>query len=114
MRITVTSILFFMLMQPSLIVMANNECMSPLNYGLAEASNGIERFRALEKCHKDAVAKNVAISYAGIESLDIEVPAGAASIPLPDEVDFAGVQMNVLNTQKNFLLFVSTNSATPI
>lgn len=88
--------------------------LSPLSYGLFEASTGIERFKVLERCHKDALAKNAAISYVGIESLDIEIPAGASSIPLPDEVDFAGVQMNVLNTQKNFVLFVSTNSATPI
>lgn len=88
--------------------------LSPLSFGLAEAKTGVERYKVLERCHKDAVKKNAPISYSGIESLDIEIPAGAASIPLPDEVDFAGVQMNVLNTQKNFVLFVSTNSATPI
>lgn len=88
--------------------------LSPLSYGLSEASTDIERFRALERCHKDAIKKNVPISYTGIESLDIEVPAGAVSIPLPDEVDFAGVQMNVLNTQKDISLFARTESSSPI
>lgn len=88
--------------------------LSPLSYGLSEASTDIERFRALERCHKDAVAKNVAISYTGIGSLDIEIPAGAVSIPLPDEVDFAGVQLKVLNTQKNFTLFAKSAILTPV
>ena len=33
-----------------------------------------------------------------------------ASIPLPDEVNFAGVQLKVLNTQKNFTLFAKSSA----
>lgn len=84
--------------------------MSPLQYGILEASNGMQRYECLLACHKDAVKKNVAISYAGIESLEIEIPANAEPIPLPDKVVFSGVQINVLNTQKDMALFVKTNS----
>lgn len=88
--------------------------ISPQSYGLSEATTGIERFKVLERCHKDAVKKNAPISYSGIKSLDIEIPSDAASIPLPDNVFFAGVQLNVLNTQKNMTLFTRTNSAIQI
>lgn len=88
--------------------------LSPLSYGLSEATTGIERFKVLEKCHKDAVAKNAAISYAGIKTLDIEIPAEPKSIPLPNEVDFAGVQINVLNIQKDISLFARVDNPSPI
>ncbi|MCQ2306422.1 MAG: hypothetical protein MJ000_02515 [Bacteroidales bacterium] len=108
-------VLFTMLLLPFPVsAIACSKPISPLDYGLSEAKTGVERYKALENCHKDAVKKNANISYWGIKSLDIEIPADAASIPLPDEVDFAGVQLNVLNTQKNFVLFVSTKDATPV
>ena len=105
------SILFFPI---SASAKTHIEIVSPMDYGLAEAATGIERYKALEKCHKDAVAKNAAISYAGIKKLDIEIPAKPKSIPLPNEVDFAGVQINVLNTQKDISLFARTENPSPI
>lgn len=108
-------VMFTMLLLPFRVsAITCSKPISPLDYGLSEAKTGVEKYKVLERCHKDAVAKNVAISYAGIKTLDIEIPAKPKSIPLPDEVDFAGVQLSVLNTQKNFVLFVSTNSDTPI
>ena len=116
MKIRPIILLLFALVQLSLNAVAKGNVtpLSPLSYGLSEATTGIERFRALERCHKDAVKKNASISYSGIESLDIEIPADAASIPLPDEVDFAGVQLKVLNIRKNFTLFLKSASATPV
>lgn len=84
--------------------------ISPLDYDLSNAKNGVERYGCILACHKEAVKKNVAISYADIQSLDIEIPANAESIPLPDKVDFAGVQINVLNTQKKTTLFTKTSN----
>lgn len=87
--------------------------ISPRQYGVLEASNGVQRYACVLACHKDAVRKNAAISYEGIKSLDIEIPANAEPIPLPDKVNFAGVQLNVLNTQKNVALFTrKTNAST--
>lgn len=108
-------VLFTMLLLPFPVsAITCSKPISPLDYGLSEAKTGVERYKALERCHKDAVAKNAAISYAGIKALDIEIPAKAKSIPLPDEVDFAGVQINVLNTQKEINLFAKTESPSPV
>lgn len=107
-------VLFAMFLTFPVSSIACGKPISPLSYGLSEAKTGVERYKALERCHKDAVAKNAAISYAGIKALDIEIPAKAKSIPLPDEVDFAGVQINVLNTQKTISLFARTESPSPV
>lgn len=108
-------VLFALMVSPlSASAAGDGECVSPLDYDIMAADDGIERFRALERCHKDAVKKNAPISYAGIKTLDIEIPAGAESIPLPDEVDFAGVRINVLNTQKDINLFVKMGSSSPV
>ena len=90
------------------------ETINPSSYGVLSAKSGIERYNCLLACHRDAVKKNFAISYAGINKLDIEIPANAESIPLPNEVDFAGVNLNVLNTQKNTFLFVSNESTSNV
>lgn len=105
-----------------LIALLMFECMqvcaqtviSPLDYQLSEAKNGTDRYKCLLICHKDAIKRNASISYAGIKSLDIEIPKDAESIPLPNKVDFAGVQINVLNTQRNIALFSRTTSAMSI
>lgn len=104
-----------MLFVPMLSMARNTaKYISPLDYGLSKAASGVERYKILDRCHKDAVAKNAAISYAGIKTLDIEVPAKPKSIPLPDIIDFAGVQINVLNTQKDISLFARTENPSPI
>lgn len=84
-----------------------HETINPSAYGILEAKTGVDRYRCLLACHQDAIKKNVSISYAGINKLDIEIPSDAVSIPLPNEVDFAGIQLNVVNNQKSIFLFVS-------
>lgn len=79
-----------------------------------EASNGTQRYMCLLACHKEAIKKNAMISYRGVKSLDLEIPVNAESIPLPEIVDFAGVQINVLNTQRNIVLFTRTANTNPI
>lgn len=88
--------------------------INPLNFGLGDAKNGIERYYCILKCHKDAIEKDASISYNGIKAIDIEIPENAESIPLPYEVDFAGVHLNVLNRQKRIALFTRLGKTIPI
>ena len=113
-RIIIVYLLLHLLPSTEFFAYCKGECLSPLSYSILDATSGVERYRALERCHRDAVKRNAPISYAGIKTLDIEIPAGAESIPLPDEVDFAGVQLNVLNTQRGFVLFTSTKGSSPV
>lgn len=78
---------------------------NPIEYGIKEAKTGVERYGLLMKCHNEAVKSNAKISYNGIDSLFIEVPNNAESIPLSDYVDFANIKLVVLNNQKDIPLF---------
>lgn len=69
--------------------------LSPKDYGLLSAKNGEERYIALKKCHEDAVKKNVGVSYAGIDTIEISIPNRANCIPLPRYTDFSGVTLIV-------------------
>lgn len=73
------------------------------------AASGTETFYALKKCHEEAVRLGKDISYAGIDSLFIEIPADAESIPLPAHTDFAGAIITVKNTTKKLFLFSRSN-----
>lgn len=79
--------------------------LSPKDYGLLSAKNGEERYIALKKCHEDAVKKNVGVSYAGIDTIEITIPNRANSIPLPIYTDFSGVTLIVTNHYKYFWLY---------
>lgn len=79
--------------------------INPRGYGIQRAKTGIERYEILMKCHKDAVKKGYSISYRGINQIELEIPRGAESIPLPDETDFCGVKLYVKNNSQNMFLF---------
>lgn len=79
--------------------------INPLDYGLREAHNGIERYKVLLKCHKDAISKGLGINYTGIDTIRLEIPTKSQSIPMPNVVDFAGVTIVILNNAKNQFLF---------
>jgi len=79
--------------------------VTPLQYGLREAQNDIERYEVLLRCHKDAVLNGYSISYKGIDSIRIELPRNYSSIPLTNNVDFSGVTIKVENKQKDGFLF---------
>ena len=53
----------------------------PLDYGLAQAKTGIERYRILLTTHKLALEKGLTVDYTGIKELDIEIPIDGCSIP---------------------------------
>lgn len=79
--------------------------ISPNEYGLSMAKTDIERFYVLERTHKAAVANSTNVSYYGIESIDIEIPSNASSIPIGENTDFCGVTINVRNNTKDIRLF---------
>lgn len=95
-------------------VLAFGEPLNPLNYGLLDAKTGLERFRVLEACHKEAVRKGADVSYSGISSIEIEIPGDAKSLPLTRSTDFCGVKLSVLNKTKDIALFAMANSKTEI
>lgn len=82
------------------------EPLNPLTYGLRDAKDGKERYEVLYACHKDAYDYRRAISYAGIDTIDLEIPDGAKTMPLTYNTDFAGVVINVRNdSDKDITLF---------
>ncbi len=97
--LTLLSILLFLHSS----VFARN--LSPVDFGLIEAKSGIERYNVLMAVHQEAVRTGQGVSYAGIGKISIEVPSSPKSIPLSSFTDFAGVELEVLNQQKNFHLF---------
>lgn len=88
--------------------------VSPLDYGLLNANNGEERFRALKRCHEDAIKKNVGVSYAGIDTIYVTIPNRANSIPLSHYTDFAGATIVVTNDYKYFWLYSIKSKTTKI
>lgn len=79
--------------------------ISPLDYGLAKARTGEERYKVLYETHTRALSSGLCVSYEGITSIDLVVPQGAKSIPLTSENDFSNVVFNVLNNQVDLFLF---------
>ena len=92
----------------------NMRSISPIEYGLNKARLGEERFQVLYKTHTAAISSGAVVSYKGIKSIDVVIPKDAKSIPLTTVNDFAGVEFNVKNTQKDFYLFTYAAKATPI
>ena len=102
-----------MLLSSIIQVFAQN-VVNPLDYGLMDAKTGIERYEALLKCHKDAVKKSAKVTYAGIGSIDLEIPEKFSSIPLTRETDFAGCTLRVLNNRKTVYLYSLRQTPKPI
>lgn len=109
MRSYIICFLLFILSSPVL-----GRYISPLEYGLKSAKNGVETYYVLLKTHEAAVSQRCNITYKGIEKLEIEIPTNAVSIPLPQIVDFHGVKMIVKNNSKFFPLFSLSQTNKPI
>lgn len=89
---------------------AMSDTINPLNMGLNDAKTNEERYYVLYNTHKKATDENKAISYQGIDSINIEIPTGAKPIPLGQLTDFAGVRMKVLNNSDDVFLFQIDNT----
>lgn len=81
--------------------------ISPYDYGLSDAKNGVERYNVLLKTHQYAVQHGIDVSYKGIRRIEIEIPKNAVRIPLTDNNDFSGCEFVITNKQKTVYLFES-------
>ena len=88
--------------------------LSPLNYGLREASGGMGRYYALYNAHRDALYRGLEVSYEGIDTLEIELPPNWKSIPLGPHTDFGGLVLYVTNHVRHGVLFSLSATAHPI
>lgn len=89
----------------ALLCYSQKRSLSPLDFGLLSAKSGIDRFKLLQKCHQEAIERKMEVSYKGIDTLNIEIPHNASSIPLSSFTDFTGTVINVVNQSKNIYLF---------
>ena len=83
--------------------------ISPFDYGLREAASDTDRYWALYNAHAEALARNLPVSYEGIDTLEIELPADFKSIPLGPHTDFGGLVLYVTNHARHGSLFSMTN-----
>lgn len=88
--------------------------LSPLDYGLREATNGTERWNALYKAHADAIARGMEVSYEGIDTLYIELPSDFKPIPLGRHTDFRGLVLYVTNHVAHGSLFNMVSPSKPV
>lgn len=95
----------------SIDVNAGNKDVSPLDFGLLQAKNGAERYNCLYQTHCVAIAAGVNVSYRGIDSLEIEIPKNAKSIPLTVNNDFCGMVLTVTNNSKTHFVFEMVQEA---
>ena len=93
---------------------ASRRNVSPLDFGLLEAKNGVERYDVLLRTHQAAVQRGVNVSYKGINKIEIEIPKNATRIPLTDNNDFGGCEFVITNQQNTVYLFESLASTKPI
>lgn len=106
----VFSILYFVVCTSCSTVLfsGRKQDLSPLNFGLAKARNGVERYNVLYETHKAAIAAGVNVDYTGIKKISIEIPQSFTPIPLSQYNDFKGCTIEVLNKSKNAWLFTSS------
>ena len=83
--------------------------ISPFDYGLREAASDTDRYWALYNAHVEALARHLPVSYEGIDTLEIELPADFKSIPLGPHTDFGGLVLYVTNHARHGSLFSMTN-----
>lgn len=88
--------------------------LSPLSYGLKDAKTDMERYEVLYRTHLEAIRQNRKVTYAGIDTIRIQIPPKAKSIPLPEETDFADVVIVVKNESRQCYLFKRTENVDSI
>lgn len=88
--------------------------LSPIDFGLFEAASDTERYDVLYRTHQAAVAAGKNVSYEGIDTLSIEIPQDAHSIPLTQINDFGGLVLYVNNNARTQYVFAKIGSADTI
>ena len=97
-----------------MMTLATTAQISPLDYGLREATTGIERYQALYKAHSEAISRGTTVTYEGITSLEIELPSDFKCIPVGRYTDFGGVVFYVTNRSRHDALFVMNDWGTSV
>lgn len=82
--------------------------------GVLEAESGVARYEMLYNAHKQAIAEGKTVSYAGIDTLFLEIPKNAKSIELNGSMDFCNVVFKVTNNAKDLSLFSLAGLHSPI
>jgi hypothetical protein len=88
--------------------------ISPYNFGLREARDGIDRYWAMYNAHAEALAQGMEVTYAGIDTLDIELPSDFQTIPLGPYTDFSGLTLYVTNNVRHGSLFALDSPSEPV
>ena len=83
--------------------------ISPFDFGLREAVSDTDRYWALYHAHEEALARNIPVSYEGIDTLEIALPSDFKSIPLSPQTDFGGLVLYVTNNARHGALFTMPN-----
>ena len=88
--------------------------ISPYNFGLREARDGVDRYWAMYNAHAEALAQGMEVSYEGIDTLDIELPSDYQTIPLGPHTDFRGLILYVTNNVRHGTLFSLESPSEPV
>lgn len=83
--------------------------VSLLNTGILKERDAVKRYWKLQQAHKLAEISDSEIDYSGIDSLSIEIPRDAVSIPINKSCDFKSLKLHVVNNYKDFELFTLKN-----
>lgn len=85
--------------------------LNPKDFGLSLDKTGVENYNILYECHKKAKEIGANISYLGIDTILLDIPLKARTIPLTEQVDFAGATLKVRNNSQNHWLFDMVKSS---
>ena len=97
-----------------LMVLEGKQVILPAQFGLESAKNNVERYWSIYNAHRKALELGTTVSYRGIDSLEIEIPKDAKSIPIANEQDFSGLKLIVTNHSKDIYLFELKQKSIPI
>ena len=88
--------------------------VSLLDYGLATALTDTARFNLLRKAHLDAFDAGTTVSYHGMDTLRLAIPAGAEPIPIGQHNDFGNTVFVVRNNSADLFLFQLAPTMEPL
>lgn len=91
-----------------------DEPLNPLSFGLREAADAQQRYEILYTCHYEAFRQHRPVSYAGIDTIYLEIPFAAQPMPLTYNTDFAGVVIFVRNDSDKDVTLFSLDGEQPV
>lgn len=95
-------------------IICQAERLSLLQTGILNEENPVNRYWILYNVHHQAMQTGDEVDYSNVDSLSIEIPKNAVSIPLNRSCDFKGLKLYVTNKSKNIELFTLKNQPVPL